>query len=306
MRPRRPFPAVLLVVLLVVLGVLAACGSGGSRPAPAPAEGTIRFAAYDFSENQVLVAVYAEAARRAGLPVSVQSGVATREVLEPALEQNRVDVVIDYLGTATAFVRPQSGDLRGSPAQLHDELSRALAPRGVRVLSAAPAEDQNGFAVTTAFAAKHRVRRLSDLAPLAAGLVFGGPPECAQRPLCLPGLQRVYGLRFGRVLSLGSRAATVEALLAGQIDLGLLETTDAHRFTTPVLVLIDDRSLQPHENVVPLVRAAVLDRWGNRLRSALDGASARLTTQEIAALNQAVEIQGRTPAEAAREWWDRQ
>jgi osmoprotectant transport system substrate-binding protein len=304
-RPRRRFRA-LIPAVLVVLWVLAACGSGRPAPAPAPAEGTIRFAAYDFSENQVLVAVYAEAARRAGLPVSIQSGVATREVLEPALEQDRVDVIVDYLGTATAFVRKETGAVRRTSGQLHDELARALEPRGVRVLNAAPAEDQNGFAVTTAFAAQHRVRRMSDLAPLAPGLVFGGPPECAQRPLCLPGLRQAYGLRFGQVHSVTSRAATVEALLAGQIDVGLLETTDARRFTTPVLVLIDDRSLQPHENVVPLVRADVLDRWGDRLRSALDGASARLTTQEIAALNTVVEIDGRTPAEAARQWWARQ
>ena len=72
----------------------AARAAGSTRAGPAT---TVRFAAYDFSENQILVAVYAEAARRAGVPVSVQSGVATREVVEPALEQGVVDVVIDYL-----------------------------------------------------------------------------------------------------------------------------------------------------------------------------------------------------------------
>ena len=54
------------------------------------------------------------------------------------------------------------------------------------------------------------------------------------------------------------------------------------------------------------MRSAVLDRWGDRLRAALDGASQRLTTQELVALNRAVEIDGLTPAEAAREWWNRQ
>ena len=49
------------------------------------------------------------------------------------------------------------------------------------------AEDQNGFAVTTAFAAEHGVGTLSDLADLAPELTFGGPPECPDRPFCLPG-----------------------------------------------------------------------------------------------------------------------
>jgi osmoprotectant transport system substrate-binding protein len=127
-----------------------------------------------------------------------------------------------------------------------------------------------------------------------------------ERPLCLPGLREVYGLEFAAVRSMPSRAATVEALVAGEIDVGLLETTDARLGTAPVLLLIDDRSLQPHENVVPLVRTAVLDRWGDRLRAALDRASELLTTQQLVALNRAVEIDGLTPAEAAEQWWNRQ
>jgi glycine betaine/choline ABC-type transport system substrate-binding protein len=34
------------------------------------------------------------------------------------------------------------------------------------------------------------------LARAAPGLVFGGSPECPERPDCLPGLRRTYGLRF--------------------------------------------------------------------------------------------------------------
>jgi osmoprotectant transport system substrate-binding protein len=284
--------------LAVALVLLAGCSAASPPPS---SEGSIRFAAYDFSENRVLVAVYAEAARRAGLRVTVDSGVGTREIVEPALEQGVVDVVVDYLGTASRFVGAPPAE---TSDQLHSGLSQVLTGRGITVLGAAPAEDQNGFAVTTAFAAEHRVGSLSELAPLAPGLVFGGPPECADRPLCLPGLREVYGLRFGQVRPMPSRAATVEALAAGEIDVGLLETTDARVGTAPVLLLVDDRALQPHENVVPLVRTAVLDREGSRLRTALDDTSARLTTQALVALNRSVELDGLTPAAAATRWWD--
>jgi osmoprotectant transport system substrate-binding protein len=287
--------------VVVVLLALAACSAA---PPPPPPGAGVRFAAYDFTENRVLVAVYAEAARRAGLRVAVDSGVGTREIVEPALEQGVVDVVVDYLGTASRFVGAALPGAAQTPAQLQAGLAQVLAGRGVTVLDAAPAEDQNGFAVTAAFAAAHGVGRLSDLVPLAPDLVFGGPPECVDRPLCLPGLREVYGLKFGQVRAMASRAATVEALAAGEIDVGLLETTDARVGTAPVRLLLDDRALQPHENVVPLVRTAVLDRHGYRLRTALDDASARLTTQAVVALNRAVELQGLTPAAAAARWWD--
>jgi osmoprotectant transport system substrate-binding protein len=114
----------------------------------------------------------------------------------------------------------------------------------------------------------------------------------------------VYGLQFGEVRSLGTRAETVEALLSGQIDVGLLETTDARLAIAPVMLLTDDRALQPRENVVPLVRSEVAEQWGDRLTDALDETSALLTTTDLVQLNRAVELDGLTPEEAAEEWWD--
>lgn len=298
MRAHRARFAVLVAALLLLPG----CASAAA-PTPRPASAAIRFAAYDFSENQILVAVYAEGARRAGLPVTVQSGVATREVVEPALEQGVVDVVIDYLGTAVSFVRRTTVVPPKGPQQLHALLSSLMAGRGVSVLDAARAQDQNGFAVTTAFAAAHRIDRLSQLGAVASRLTFGGPAECPQRPFCLPGLRSAYGANFRVVRTMPSRSATVEALLSGQIDVGMLETTDARLSLESVLLLRDDRSLQPNENVVPLVRSPTITRWGERLRKALDAVSARLTTADLVRLNKAVEVDGRTPAEAAAQWW---
>jgi osmoprotectant transport system substrate-binding protein len=297
MRPR-------LLGLIPVLLLLAVSACGG-EPQPAATEtATIRFASYDFTENQILVEVYADAARRAGLGVSVQEGIGTREVVQPALQQGVVDVVIDYLGTAVAFNGGDRTAGERSPGELGAALSDALGDKGVSVLDAARAEDQNGFAVTTAFGAEHGVGRLSDLEALAPELVFGGPPECPERPFCLKGLEETYGLHFRDVRSMPSRGATVEALVSGDIDVGLLETTDARLSESPVMLLVDDRGLQPHENVVPLVRTEVLDRWGDRLRTALDEVSARLVTADLVLLNAAVELDGLTPAQAAARWWD--
>jgi osmoprotectant transport system substrate-binding protein len=299
-RAVRPRPVGLVPVLLLLLAT--ACGADDAGSA-ATETATIRFASYDFTENQILAEVYAEGARRAGLPVSVQHGVGTREVVQPALQQGVLDVVIDYLGTAVAFTGPEEPARERTPEELATALEDALGEHGVSVLDAADAEDQNGFAVTTAFGAENGVGRISQLADLAPGLVFGGPPECPERPFCLRGLQEVYGLKFGEVRSMPSRGATVEALVSGEIDVGLLETTDARLSVAPVMLLVDDRALQPHENVVPLVRAEVIDRWDG-LAGALDEVSARLVTADLVTLNALVELDGLTPAQAAARWWD--
>ena len=289
---------------VLVLAVLTACGSGDDAPHPAQDDDVIRFVSYDFQENQILAELYAEGVQRAGLPVEVEHGIGVREVVAPALEQGVVDVVVEYLGTALVYARPPGSELPVAPEEMRELLDETMADRGIEVLEAARAEDQNGFAVTTAFASEHRTGKLSDLVPLAADLTFGGPAECRDRPLCLPGLLKVYGLEFGEFRTMDSRAATVEALIAGQIDVGLLETTDARLEIAPITLLVDDRGLQPHENVVPMVRQEVVDRWGDELTEALDETSSRLTTAGLIRLNQAVELDGRTPAEAAAEWWE--
>jgi osmoprotectant transport system substrate-binding protein len=298
---RRP----LAVLVLLLLLALAGCSSAEPEPtgAAGEAEGTVRIASYDFAENQILAELYAEALRRAGLAVTVQHGIGTREVVVPALEQGVVDVVVDYLGTALEFVAPGGPAVPRETEFVRAELARVMGQRGATVLTPAAAEDKNGFAVRTAFSEQNAVRRLSDLALIAPDLVFGGPPECPARPYCLKGLQEVYGLQFGAVRSMSSRAATAEALLAGEIDVGLLETTDARLGDDQLRLLDDDRQLQPRENVVPIVRTEVLEDGGDALRAALDGVSARLDTPDLVRLNRLVALDGRTPAEAAELWW---
>jgi len=300
---RRPCTGAVAVLLLFAL--LSACTGDPGTPSPTTsAADALRMASYDFSENQVLVEVYAEAARRAGVPVAVAHGIGTREIVWPAVEQGLADAVVEYTGTALAFARPDAAPARRTSEAALAALHLTLAARGITVLGAAEAEDQNGFVVTRAFADEHDVTALSDLAPLAARLRFGGPPECPERPFCLIGLERVYGLSFGEVLAMPSRVGTADALRAGRIDLGLLETTDPRLTESDLVLLADDRDLQPRENVVPLVRTDALERWGDRLRTAFDDVSARLTTEDLAQLNRTVEVQGLSAADAAAGWWD--
>ena len=62
---------------------------------------------------------------------------------------------------------------------------------------------------------------------VAPQLTFGGPPECATRPLCLEGLRKVYGIEFEEVVALdaGGRL-THQALGTGIVDVALLFSTD--------------------------------------------------------------------------------
>ena len=84
--------------------------------------------------------------------------------------------------------------------------------------------------------------------------------------------------------------------------MALLFTTDQEIATRDLVILQDDRGLQPAENVTPIVRTDVLQRFGAGVADAVNAVSAKLTTSELAGLNLMVGTQGRTPAMAAHDW----
>jgi osmoprotectant transport system substrate-binding protein len=134
-------------------------------------------------------------------------------------------------------------------------------------------------------------------------MVFGAPPECPERRFCLAGLISVYGLMFKEFRALDAGGPlTIGALEGDEIDVGLLFTTSPAIASSDLVLLVDDRGLQPAENVVPVVRTPVLERYGGRLRHAVDSVSRLLTTEELVGLNREVDVQGATPQDAARRW----
>jgi osmoprotectant transport system substrate-binding protein len=298
-RVRSAAPLVLAVAALLAGG----CSPAAQRPPPEdPHRPTITITSFDFLESEILAEVYGQALRQAGYPVEVVPRLGPREIVQPALEQGRVDLVPGYLGSGLNFLSEQQRVATADPRRTHDLLRHALAARGLRALGYAPAQDRNGFVVTGAMAGRHKLERISDLQPIARQLTFGGPPECPGRPLCLGGLQDVYGLKFKHFEPMASRSTTAGALETGEIDVGMLETTDANLLNHDFVQLEDDRRLQPAENVVPIVRQEILTAYGPALLGVVDAVTAQLNTRDLIHLNQRVQLQGVKPATAAGQW----
>lgn len=295
------------VALFVVAG-LALAGCSPDRPATdsvAAVPEVIEVASFDFPESQILAEIYAQALERAGLSAVHQPQVGPREIMEPALEQGLVDLVPEYLGSALAFLVPGIAVATLDTEAAHQRLQEVLVDRGLVVLDPSTAENQNGFVVTPDTAQRYGLQSVSDLRPIAGELRFGGPPECRERPFCLVGLQNTYGLSFLSFTALDSGGPlTRAALTGGEVDVALLFTTDGHVAAGDFVLLDDDRNLQPPENVAPVVREEVVERFGEQLVPALDRVSAALTTDGLAALNREVSLQGRPPAEVATAWLD--
>jgi osmoprotectant transport system substrate-binding protein len=298
---RSPRPVVLLLALALVSCVETGPGAVGSRsPAVVTGDGAITVASFAFPESILLAEIYAQALEANGFEVKRALDLGARELVEPALERGLVEFVPEYLGSALEFFTRGSGTATSDVEASHRALEEALGDRGMVVLAPAPAQDANTLAVTAKTAADHDLERISDLIPIAGQLVFGGPPECPDRPLCLPGLQASYGLRFERFQGLdASGPLTTAALASGQVDVALLFSTDKAIRTNGFILLEDDRGLQPAENVTPVVRKEIVDVHGSRFTDVVNFVSAMLTTDDLGEMNRIVSLGEKTRAVAA-------
>jgi osmoprotectant transport system substrate-binding protein len=294
-------PLLSLVAVTAALATpVAASPAAASNGARALSDATVVVGSFDFAESRLLAEIYAQALEGDGIRVRRELGIGPRELVLPALTRGLVELVPEYSGAALRFASlgaEQGTDTESTRARL----ARRLAPRDVEVLTPSPAEDVDTFVVTRETATAHGLRTLSDLAAVADDLVFGGPPECASRPECLAGLERVYGISFRETLSLDAGGpATRQALRSRAVDVALLFSTDP-AVDDEFVALVDDRALQPAQNVTPVVRAEVLERFGPGLAARLDAVSAELTTESLRALNG--EMAGGASSRAVAQRW---
>jgi osmoprotectant transport system substrate-binding protein len=284
---------------------LTACTSSSGRAAQEAHEknAVITVGSFDFPESVLLAQIYGQALAADGFPVRVLPDLGPRELVDPALMNGLLQVVPEYAGSALEFVslgrRVPTADAQAT----NSALDSLLAGRDLLAARPAAAQDANAIVVTAATAARYGLRSIADLAAVAPKLSFGGPPECPERAYCLRGLQRVYGLRFKTFVPLDAGGPlTLQALLAGDIGVALLFTTNPAISAQHLVVLADDKSLQPAENITPVVGRDMVARYGTRPLALLDEVSARLTTGSLRALNAQVELAGRDPRLVADGW----
>lgn len=283
--PRRPVASTAVALAMA----LVACGPADEATSAAPSaltDDAITVGSFDFAESRLLGEIYAQALEAAGYQVQRALNLGPRELVAPALVAGLIEFVPEYAGSALGFVRLGAATPSQDPANTRALLAEALVDDPVTVLEPAPAENANAFVVTRQTAERAGLRTISDLRPLAEALTFGGPPECSTRSLCLLGLEDVYGVVFGTVVALDAGGPmTRQALLDGGVDVGLLFTSDSALGDGDLVELVDNLGLQPAENITPLVRTEVVERWGEDLVMVVDGISSRLTEDELRQLN---------------------
>ena len=304
----RSHAALLLAGLL-----LAGCGGDsseegfGDEASAAADQGTVTIAGQDFTGGQVMTQLYAKLLESEGFTAKVKL-VSTRDLYMPELQSGRVQVVPEYLAGITDFLNTEANGANAKPVSTSDvdgTLS-ALEPlaeeAGITMLEPSQASDQNAFFVTTERADEEGLATLSDLAATGEPVTLAAPPDCKGRDDCEKGLTEVYDLDIAEIVPLGyGTTQTKEAVRDGEADLGQTGTTDGSLKELDLVLLEDDKGIQPAQNLTPAVNADFLADNPD-LEDVFNELSAALTTDDLASMNAKVDLERQKPEDVAAEF----
>lgn len=302
---------------------LAACGDdedsdtapSGSTPAAstgsAPASGAkivendaneqvkITIGSKNFTEQQVLGQVYAQALDEAGYDVKTSLNLGDEQTALKALKTNEISAYPEYTGTALgSFFNVPSAEIPKDPQAAFEQAKADFAKDDLVALPPTPFASSNEVGVTQETARKYGLTNISDLSKVAKDLTLYGTSECRRRDDCLKGLRETYGLNFERFVPIDPKFRS-DVLKSGKADVSIVFTTDPQNAREKFVLLKDDKGMFPPSNSTLVVRKDVADAAGPDLAKTIAAVNEQLTVPNIQELNARVDLDKATPEDAA-------
>lgn len=274
-------------------------GSGSDK-------GALTISGQNWGEATLVANMYAELLTASGYDVSMTL-VDTRDVyMARGQFPGAVDVVPEYVGSLLDFLNARANGPSADPVTTADAAESIAAGRsllddaGITLLDPSTASDTNGFFVTQDYSDANGVTRLSDLE--GKDIVLAGHSDCKGRADCEGGLSDVYGINITQLVPLGyGSAATYQAVIDGEAQLGETSTTDGTLAAQGLVLLEDDRHIQPAQNLVPAVASDFLAAHPD-VADTLNALMVALTTEKLAELNARVSVDREKSEDVAHDF----
>jgi osmoprotectant transport system permease protein len=249
--------------------VLLVAGCRGERP--------IQVGSKKFTESVLLGELATQLLRNAGIDARHRAQLGGTRLLWRALTDGRIDVYPEYSGTLCQEILNSACDL--------DSIERALAQKGVRATRSLGFRDGYALAVRRDAAARLQLARISDLVR-HPGLRLGFSEEFLDRADGWPALRARYRLPQRRIRALDHDLA-YRGLVAGDLDVIDVYTTDPELASGALVVLDDDRHLFAAYDALLLYRDAMTPTVSETLRR-LEGA---ISERDMRALNARAKVE---------------
>jgi osmoprotectant transport system substrate-binding protein len=230
-------------------------------------------------------------------------------VVRRAIISGEIDIYPEYTGNGAFFFQKANDPLWKDAAKAY-QTAKALDYDANKIvwLQPSPANNTWGIAVRKDLADKGKLATLSDFGKYVAGggkIVLAASAEFVNSAAALPAFQAAYGftLKPEQLITLagGDTAATIAAAAnqTNGANAAMAYGTDGGIAPAGLVVLKDDKSVQPVYQPAPIVREAVLKKYP-QIAELLKPVFEKLDLAALQELNGRVQVGGE-PAKAVAQ-----
>jgi len=309
--------AVLMAAACTTL--VAACGlqSGGAVPLAVkpgsiqPVDGLkgaqLTVGSKDFTEQIILGYIIEFAMEAAGANVRDLTNIQGSNSTHQALLNGQVDLTYEYTGTAWISYFGHEKPIQDPTKQFEAVRDEALAKNNVVWVDPAPMDNTYALAMNKQTAKETGVKTLSDYAALVkkdpAKAATCLETEFTSRQDGFPGMAAAYGFDPATVpvQTLATGIIYSATASGSQCKFGEVFTTDGRIRGLDLQLLTDDKQFFPHYNATLNIRGTIANQYPD-IAKVMKPISDALTFDEISNLNVKVDIEGKDPAQVARQW----
>ncbi|MFZ5991771.1 MAG: ABC transporter substrate-binding protein [Deinococcota bacterium] len=231
-------------------------------------------------------------------------------VVRKALISGEIDLYPEYTGTAvTQFFPGEKIDARNA-AQAYAKAKQLDAKNGIVWLAAAPANNTWAIAVPKALADKEKLKTIADFARYVnAGkpVKLAASQEFVDREDALKAFEKVYGFKLKPeqllILPGGNTTQTEQAAARGTsgVNAAMAYGTDGGIAALGLVALTDPQGAVAVYQPALTVRKAVADKYPEIARL-MNPVFAALNEATLSSLNAQVAVNGKNPADVARDY----
>lgn len=247
----------------------------------------------------------------AGIETENRVQLGATPVVRQALVAGEIDIYPEYTGNAAYFFNRAEEPIWRNAADAYAEAKKLDAEQNDLVwLTPAPANNTWGVAVRRDVAEPAGVTTFSQFGQWVAGggnVKLAASSEFVNSAPALPAFQAAYGFTLSPeqliVLSGGDTAATIQAASnqTSGANAAMVYGTDGQIAVSNLVVLEDDKNVQPVYQPAPVIRAETLAEHPE-IEELLKPVFESLTLETLQELNGKVQVDGLPAADVAQEY----
>jgi len=263
------------------------------------------------TEGALLGNVILQVLQANGVAVTDKISLGATPIVRGAIGAGEIDIYPEYTGNAGFFYNV-SEDAAWKDAKAAYEKAKQLDYDAAKIVWLAPAPANNTWAVALAqdVATANNIKTFSDFGKYVAGggeIKLAASAEFVNSASALPAFQAAYGFELKPdqliVLSGGDTAATIAAAAqkTDGANAAMVYGTDGAISSAGLVVLEDDKGVQPVYEPSPIIREAVLKEHPE-IETLLAPVFAKLDLVTLQTLNGRIQVGGEAAADVAKDW----